>query len=555
MALSITTNTLSLSTQRNLRAHDTEQARLIERLGSGMRINRAADDAAGQAITTRLTSNLRGASQAMRSLSDATSMLQVADGAMASVTDTLQRLRELAVAAGNGSYTDGDRGALQKEAQELLKHITQVGADTRFNGEQLFSQDTVSIGGDERRRAVLDGLQSGWLSSAEDMIKQHYGLMGDGAKLTVNLDTTDGAYNVLASVSGTTSGGKMSNLHLNLDMADFGSAATPDGGKSPQYSDRVIAHEMVHAVMASATSLDLSQHGWFTEGTAELIQGADERLAGDIAAAGGVANVVAGFQGTYKYSGGYAASRYMHDQLKGAGVTGGIKGVMQYLSANAGSDLDTALAAVSKGKYADVGAFESDFLANGVDYINTRMNLKNDDTGAIGGLDADGGALRSARAVVQDVAATSPDKPLRNFTVIMPENGGNTGVKRVQIQAGPRADDLIELQFSAMNATALGLSDLDMRNTGVALLRIDQAIDFVNGQRVVAGASSNRLDYVASNAQATTTNLETARDRIQDVDYASTTVKLTRAQILQQAASAMMTQANGEPRAVLALLR
>jgi len=550
MSLSINNNSLSLTTQRKFAEHSTEAGKLIARLTSGARINGASDDPAGQAVSARMAAGIKGMSQAMRNINDATSLLQVADGAMANISDSLQRLRELAVASGNGSYKDRDRGTLQHEANQILQQISQVGSETRFNGHAVFADDATSIGGDASVRNVLDGLKAGWLGASEDLVRKYYGIEGKGGSLSVNLKDTDGAGGVMASVSGSRAA-----LSLNIDMADFGSAATPDGGKSPQYSDRVIAHEMVHAVMASATSLDLSQHGWFTEGTAELIQGADERLAGDIAAAGGVANVVAGFQGTYKYSGGYAASRYMHDQLKGAGVTGGIKGVMQYLSANAGSDLDTALAAVSKGKYADVGAFESDFLANGVDYINTRMNLKNDDTGAIGGLDADGGALRSARAVVQDVAATSPDKPLRNFTVIMPENSGNTGVKRVQIQAGPRADDLIELQFSAMNATALGLSDLDMRNTGVALLRIDQAIDFVNGQRVVAGASSNRLDYVASNAQATTTNLETARDRIQDVDYASTTVKLTRAQILQQAASAMMTQANGEPRAVLALLR
>jgi len=106
-----------------------------------------------------------------------------------------------------------------------------------------------------------------------------------------------------------------------------------------------------------------------------------------------------------------------------------------------------------------------------------------------------------------------------------------------------------------MNARALGLADVDLKNAPVALLRIDQAIDFVDRQRAVAGASSNRLDMAAANVQTGAANLETARGRIEDVDYATSTAKLTRAQILQQAASAMMTQANGEPRAVLALLR
>lgn len=551
MALSITSNTLSLSTQRSLRTHDTDQARLTERLSSGLRINRAADDPAGQAIVGRLSSNLRGSSQALRSISDASSMLQVADGAMASVTDTLQRLREMAVSAGNGSYTDGDRGALQKEAQELLKHITQVGTDTRFNGEAVFSQDTVSIGGDEKRRAVLDGLQSGWLSSAEDMIKQHYGLMGDGATLTVTLDVTDGAWNTLASVSGSTSGGKMSNLHLNLDMADFGSVSTPDGGSAPLYSDRIVAHEMVHAVMGRTMNMGALPQ-WFVEGTAELINGADERLAG----AGNPAGVVATIAGGgFSYEGGYAASRYLHARMKDLGVEGGIKGIMQYLNQNQSANLDQALNVVSKGVYASNAEFLADFGANGENFINTKMDLTNADTGAIGGFDADGGPVRDARAVVPASGTSNASDGLAGFKVLYPDEGGASGVRRVQVQAGDNAGDLIDMQFSSMNARALGLANLDLTRPTVALLSIDRALEFVNAERVRTGASSNRLDLAASAIETGAQNMQAARSRIQDTDYANDTAQLTRSQILQQAASAMLAQANGQPRAVLSLLR
>ena len=551
MALSITSNTLSLGTQRSLRAHDTDQARLTERLSSGLRINRASDDPAGQAIVARLSSNLRGSSQALRSISDASSMLQVADGAMASVTDTLQRLREMAVAAGNGSYTDGDRGALQKEAQELLKHITQVGTDTSFNDEAVFSQDTVSIGGDEKRRAVLDGLQSGWLSSAEDMIKQHYGLMGDGATLTVNLDVTDGPSNTLASVSGTTSGGKMSNLHLNLDMADFGSAATPDGGSAPLYSDRIVAHEMVHAVMGRTMNMGALPQ-WFVEGTAELINGADERLA----SAGNPAGVVATIAGGgFSYEGGYAASRYLHARMKDLGVEGGIKGIMQYLNQNQSANLDQALNVVSKGVYTSNAAFLADFGANGENFINTKMDLTNADTGAIGGFDADGGPVRDARAVVPASGTSNASDGLAGFKVLYPDEGGASGVRRVQVRAGDNAGDLIDMQFSSMNARALGLANLDLTRPTVALLNIDRALEFVNAERVRTGASSNRLDLAASAIETGAQNMQAARSRIQDTDYASDTAQLTRSQILQQAASAMLAQANGQPRAVLSLLR
>jgi flagellin len=555
MSLTINTNVSSLSSQCDASTRSKELARSVERLTSGLRINRASDDAAGYAISERMSSTLRGMSQATRNINDAASMLQVADSAMAQVTDSLQRLRELAVEAGNGSFTDNDRATLQQEAIQLLGHITQLGTQTAFNGEAVFAQDNTSIGGDDKKRAVIDGLKTGWLSSAESLVKKYYGIEADGVSMTINLDDTDGASNVLASVSGTTSGGsgKFNNIHLNIDMADFGTGTTADGGGAPLYSDRVIAHEMVHAVMSRATDFQFPQ--WFTEGTAELIQGADERLKAVIA--GGpvaVANVVASVGGSFTYEGGYVASRYMHDKLKGLGVDDGMKGIMQYLNQHQGANLDQALNAVTGGFYADTNAFVADFHANGAAYIGT-MDLNNADTGAIGGLDADGGPSRNARDVVNDVGERSAADPTAGFKEIFPTIGGYSGTRRVQVQAGARPEDLIELTFSAMNASALGLADLDLTRSAVAILHIDQALEFVNQQRVVAGASSSRLDVAATVLSRGSENLTAARSRVRDADFAAEATALTRNQILQQAAEAMLSQANSRPQAVLQLLR
>jgi flagellin len=556
MSLSIHSDSLSLRVQRQLAEHTAEASRQIGRLVSGARINGAADDPAGQAVSARMSSQLRGMSQAMRNISDGTSMLQVADSAMANVGDSLQRLRELAVQSGDGGMSDSDRGALQQEAQQILAQISKVGSETNFNGQALFSQDTSSIGGDARKRNVIDGLKTGWLASAEAMVKKAYGIESDGATLKLNL-YTDVPWGVLASVGGNTEvNGKIKDLSLNLDMADFGSGNTADGGAAFLYNDRVVAHEMVHAIMDRSMNMQ-ALPGWFQEGTAELIQGSDERLANAIAGSGAASLVSGVTSGGYSYEGAYAASRYMHDKLKDLGVEGGMKGLMTYLSSNQSANLDTALNAVTNGQIASSSDFLDDFHANGVAFINAKMNLTNADTGAIGGLDADGGPSQDARSVVSDVGATSADQPLQHFKMEFPEIGGNTGVNRMQIQAGAGAgkDDLIELQFSAMNASALGLADLDMTRTAVALLHIDQAIDFVDKQRVNVGAASNRLDMAAQNTQVASINLQASRSRIQDVDYADSTAKLTRSQILQQAASAMLTQANGQPNAVLALLR
>jgi flagellin len=238
------------------------------------------------------------------------------------------------------------------------------------------------------------------------------------------------------------------------------------------------------------------------------------------------------------------------------GVAGGMKGLMTYLNAHQGTDLDTALKAVTGGQYRNTGDFMTDFAANGANYITNTMNLTNADTGAIGGLDADGGPSRDAQGVVPESGFGTAARPLRNFKVEYPDiGGGGLSAHRVQIQVGASAGDLVDMEFAAVNASALGLADLDLRNPAVALLRIDDALASVTGQRVQVGAYSNRMDAAANNNQTASLNLETARSRIEDVDYAGSTVRLTRAQILQQAASAMLTQANGEPRAVLALLR
>lgn len=560
MALSINNNTLSLQTQRRLAEHTADATKAIAQLSAGSRISGASDDPAGQAISSRMSSQLRGMSQTMRNINDGTSMLQVADSAMANVGDSLQRLRELAVQSGDGGMSDKDRGALQQEATQILAQISDVGKSTQFNGQSLFSQDTSSIGGDAKVRKVIDGLKTGWLSSAEDMVKKYYGIEGDGATLKLSLSDTDGPSNVLAYVEGSVGAAKWSNLSLHLDMADFGGGGTADGGGAPMYNDRVVAHEMTHAIMARSMNFS-SLPQWFVEGTAELIHGADERLRGTVASgAAAIANVVNGVTNTtFSYEGGYAASRYLHDKLKELGVDGGMKGLMTYMSKNQGATLDTALNAVTNGAIADSNAFLNDFHTNGANFISTKMNVTNADTGGIGGLDADGGPERTASGVVSDVSFTDAAKPLKSlkFDFGDLDKGAGTGINRMQIQvgAGTSKDDLIELQFSAMNSSALGLSDLDMTNTATALLHIDQAIDFVDKQRVATGAASNRLDMVAANTQTQSVNLAASQSRIQDVDYASATASLTRSQILQQAASAMLTQANGQPNAVLALLR
>jgi len=142
----INTNVMSLNAQRNLSTTSASMATTVQRLSSGLRINSARDDAAGLAISQRMTAQIRGMEQAIRNANDGISLAQTAEGALGEIANNLQRIRELAVQAANGTYEAEDKAALQKEVQQLKDEILRVVDSTKFNGRELLNTDaTISI--------------------------------------------------------------------------------------------------------------------------------------------------------------------------------------------------------------------------------------------------------------------------------------------------------------------------------------------------------------------------------------------------------------------------
>ncbi len=137
MSQVINTNVMSLSAQRNLSASGSQLAQSLQRLSSGLRINSAKDDAAGLAISQRMTAQIRGLGAAIRNAQDAVSLTQTAEGALGSVSNNLQRMRELAVQSANGTNTTDDQKALDTEYQQLLAEITRVADQTKYAGTTL----------------------------------------------------------------------------------------------------------------------------------------------------------------------------------------------------------------------------------------------------------------------------------------------------------------------------------------------------------------------------------------------------------------------------------
>lgn len=175
MALTINTNVMSLNAQRRLGGAQSDMGTTVRRLSSGLRINSAKDDAAGLAISERFTSQIRGLNQAVRNANDGVSLMQTAEGALQSVTASLQRIRELAVQAANDTNSASDRQAIQAEVTRLAQEIDRTGRTTQFNGMDVFDRSDASVVGDENLLSVFDGLTSAgsWLESSENLIRNY----------------------------------------------------------------------------------------------------------------------------------------------------------------------------------------------------------------------------------------------------------------------------------------------------------------------------------------------------------------------------------------------
>jgi flagellin len=536
-------------------------------------------------IANRLTSQVNGLSVAQRNANDGVSLAQTTEGALEEVTNILFRMRDLSLQASNGSLSTDDQTALNKEGEQLKQELDRINKTTTFGGNKVFDQtDRVGLGGaNEAERNILGVLQSGVLAESEDIIQSVLGLSGDGAKFKIDLENVDGAGGKLASVS-FLGGLPGTELVMTIDLDDFSSL---DADKVKQLKSTLL-HEMTHAVMANQMNLTTVPI-WFSEGTAEAVSGADDRVAADIANFG-VTNLrnqidsifttipgsapSTGIEVAGVYSGGYITMRYLEDQIGEAGI----KDIMANLSA--GSDFNTALAA--QGAFANVGALQSSLFAVGVfeNFVSTNINTGNADNGAFGGLDAAGGPSREETIVGASSAKTTSnfdsyfvngDDDTTNTDFGPGNNWDPTSFNEVALedystsvtisgkttafQIGADANQTLNVKVSGFSSDNLGLDAFDLvEDSQFSTTLIDTALQFVDNQRTHLGAFVNRLEHTLSNLGNIEENVMASRSRIQDTDFAQTTAQLTSQQIKQQATTAMMTQANTMPELMLKLL-
>jgi flagellin len=387
----------------------------------------------------------------------------------------------------------------------------------------------------------VDSLRRSWLANAEQLIDTYYGLQGDGASIKIVFDES-GSHP--AFVWGQDDGtGKLTNLELHINLAMMQNLTLPNGGSAPQYADRIIAHEMVHAIMGRTMDFTALPN-WFVEGAAEFIQGADERLRSDLIAAGGVANLVNeidSWEGdSADYSAGYAAVKYLHNQILAAGGAG-IRDLFDRLEA--GDTLSAAIAATAESavtgvNFTGLAQFETEFksAAGGQAFISG-LTLSDADPGAIvPGM--------TAETVVPDSDTNTWD-PLQHFAEVWPEKGTVEDVEPIRLQIGPNVGDTIDVPELMAGTYELNLIGVDLvGDADGALRQIDGAIKGVVGLRSELGAIQNRLEHTYNAQAIQAENLTAAESRIRDLDMAAEMTNLVKQQVLLQSSTAMLAQAN-----------
>ena len=550
--LSVSSNLSALNVQNKMTLTQRSISTHMQRLSSGLRVNSAKDDAAGVSISTRMEAEHRGLSVARRNTTDGISYIQTAEGALNEVVNGLQRIRELGIQSINDTNSDSDRAAIQAEISQRLAEFDRINEATKFNGEQVFSQSRYAAAADDSAvRDILTGLKSSWLREGEERISTYFGLTGDGRNVDINVVDIDGKGNVLANANADV---------INIDVSDYTPTELPNGDSGTTFADRVIAHEVVHTMQFINLNM-AALPDWFTEGTAEFIHGADDRVLADITSTADAlvdaTGLVANFAGTSaEYSVGYLGVKYLHDQIKQAGGTG-IKDMFDHLKNNQGDTFDQAIAAVTN--FANEADFTTSFTSpvagEGDDFVNG-LDLTNEDTGAVGGFDADGGEVFSAESILPNRSTLGEDP----FTTLnakfsnVLDPTSKLGGKLTQLHIGSSGETL-DFYLGSFNSDSLGLSDVDATVDGKMLVSyVDDALSYISTFRGRLGALQNRLDSTVNSLSVQEVNTRASQSRIVDADFSVEVAELTKSQIIQQASTSVLAQANQSPQIALALL-
>ncbi|WP_343733355.1 flagellin [Duganella sp.] len=524
MAQVINTNIASLNSQRNLTTSQANLSTSLQRLSSGLRINSAKDDAAGLAISERFTSQIRGNTTAARNANDGISLAQTAEGGLSTAGDLLQRIRELAVQSANGTNSDSDRKSIQNEVAALSNELNRVANTTQFNGQNVLDGSLTSAQfqvGANSGQTINIGVQSAKATDlGNNTLSSSTGGAGaDSTTLSQAASNATGSNNIAADETLTIKSGAGVSTTLTVK----GLNGTTPGDSAAKIAANINGLSGTTGVTATAS----------TQATITGIS--DGAVQFDLRGANSVAND--------------ATSKAVTISAKVVG--GDLSALAQAINAQSGT---TAVTASIKKDGAGVSSLVLS-NSNGDD-----INIANDLADAATGLGTASIAGASTPANGTTPAVNAP-------AVAIPVAGGNSvtvgGKLSFSSDSGFSISSTGTAVLGGTAGTAIGsdlqsVAKLDVSTvdgSNAALKTIDSALNQINSNRAALGAIQNRFASTISNLNTATENLSASRSRIQDTDFAAETASLTRGQILQQAGTAILAQANSLPNGVLSLLR
>jgi flagellin len=603
----------SINAQRHLGGSRNKLAKSLERLSSGLRINSAADDAAGIAIASKLGSQVRGLNQAVRNANNAITLTQTAEGGLNTVTNILHRLRELAVQSTSDDNTQSDRQNLVNEADNLVAELTRMVNTTEYNTQTLldgsytgkffqvganYSQKVTFTIGDARGKSIGGRAQYD-ANIADGVLNAENGNFG-ASELKINgygvkgTSSADDQYSVMEIAS--------ASLGATLAAADSGNFCLMINNTEVQFllSGSDTAASVVDVVVSAINAASITNVSAVAIGSTWMLRGsngADMELALDTEAGVGAAsaltaigmNAMASMYGSAAVSASDVANyNGQSSAIAKAAAINEVK-TQSEVTATALSNTVTGTTAITGGTIAS-----GDVYINGVN-LGAVTITDNDGTGAlvsaINGITSSTGvsaSTSSSNALVLTASdgrnitvttnvATAPNTAIleigeasqwTNGTAVFRSSVRLTSESEISLTgtledlyesstAAPAtntADTSKSIATDGVTYNMASISIASQSSAEAALLTIDAAMNDINAVRAEIGAVQNRLQFTVSNLEISSENLSSAQSRIMDADFASETAAFTKNQIMTQAATAILAQANTLPQLALQLL-
>jgi flagellin len=510
MGLFINTNTSSINARRKLTSSSNALSCSFERLSSGLRINSARDDAAGLAISNRMTAQIRGLDQAVRNSNDGISLAQTAEGALNETTNLLQRIRELAVQSASDNNNPSDRASLNEEVTQLVDEINRIAANTSFNGNKILNGDIINsvlqVGANvgETLSVRIDSAEATQLSRQMRRV----------SAVGVDANIAMGTLQIITKVDAVNT--KTTDIRAAVDTDDAYStsnAAFSAIAKAAAIND---AYEFtgVRAIVGATTVGSTNS---------DPIRG------------GHNANDTIGGNGKLDET-----NFFILNGMKIAGFD-----VLENDSNNALVDAINAVIDET-GVIASLDG-NSNLVLTAEDGRNIEITLSSGTVGDITGLLGATAGAGPVSAVFGGELTLQSNQQIDLF--FGANTNGALGNMRLDGGAGGTAIFGVSSDFSVQTL------DISTRaSSNLAIEITDLALEQISAQRASLGAIQNRLESTINNLTTNSENLSASRSRILDADFAAETANLSRNQIIQQAGVSILAQANQQPQIALSLL-